>query len=92
MNQPAVLLLDEATSNLDAITERLIQQELAHLRSTKIVIAHRLSTVQSADLILVMDDGRIVERGSHRVLVEQGGRYRQLVDAQLEEGSPAPET
>ncbi|MCG8461029.1 MAG: peptidase domain-containing ABC transporter [Holophagales bacterium] len=92
VNQPAVLLLDEATSNLDAITERLIQQELAQLRSTRIVIAHRLSTVQSADLILVMDDGRIVERGSHRELMKEGGHYRQLVEAQLEEGSPAPET
>ncbi|HVT58093.1 MAG TPA: peptidase domain-containing ABC transporter [Thermoanaerobaculia bacterium] len=84
--RPRVLILDESTSNLDALTEAQIQRNLAALRSTRIVIAHRLSTVRNADLILVMDQGRIVERGTHAELMGRGGRYRGLVDAQLERG------
>lgn len=86
VREPAVLLLDEATSNLDAVTERAIQEELAALRSTRIVIAHRLSTVLAADLILVMDGGEIVEHGTHRELLARGGRYRELVAAQMAGG------
>ncbi len=83
VSRPAILLLDEATSSLDAVTERAIQQELAKLRSTRIVIAHRLSTIMAADLILVMDDGRVVERGTHDDLLDAGGKYAELVAAQL---------
>ncbi|HSY47943.1 MAG TPA: ABC transporter transmembrane domain-containing protein [Thermoanaerobaculia bacterium] len=83
VHRPAVLLLDEATSSLDTETELLIQQELAALRCTRIVIAHRLSTVRDADLILVMDQGRVVERGRHDELMERGGRYGELVAAQM---------
>lgn len=84
VHRPAILLLDEATSQLDAITERAIQTELARLRCTRIVIAHRLSTILAADLILVMEDGVILERGNHRELLDLGGRYAELVAAQME--------
>lgn len=81
---PRILILDEATSSLDSETEALIQQSLNALRHgrTTFVIAHRLSTIVSADQILVMEHGEIVERGTHRELLELGGRYRQLYDRQ----------
>jgi ABC-type bacteriocin/lantibiotic exporter with double-glycine peptidase domain len=84
VHRPAILLLDEATSALDTRTEREIQHELAGLRSTRIVIAHRLSTIRDADLILVMDDGRLVEQGRHEELIALGGVYASLVAAQME--------
>jgi ABC-type transport system involved in cytochrome bd biosynthesis fused ATPase/permease subunit len=70
---------------VDTRTERLIQQALEHLMEgrTTFVIAHRLSTVRRADLILVMKDGHIVERGTHLELVAQGGLYREIYDLQL---------
>ncbi|MDY6876290.1 MAG: peptidase domain-containing ABC transporter [Chloroflexota bacterium] len=83
-HDPAVLLLDEATSDLDAMTEQLVDQNLSQLSSTRIVIAHRLSTVRNADLILVLDEGMIVERGSHKELLARGGYYADLVHSQLE--------
>lgn len=83
VHRPAILLLDEATSSLDTATERRIQEALARLRCTRIVIAHRLSTVRAADLILVMDQGVVVERGSHDDLMRRGGRYEELVSVQL---------
>ena len=83
VQRPAVLLLDEATSDLDAVNEKLIQDELANLRCTRIVIAHRLSTVVDADLILVMDDGQIAEIGTHEELLAKGGIYELLVSAQM---------
>ncbi len=81
---PDILILDEATSNLDSESELLIQDALAHLRSgrTTFVIAHRLSTIQAADQILVIEDGRIVERGTHPELLARAGRYRELYDTQ----------
>jgi len=81
---PRVLILDEATSSLDSESEALIQDGLRKLRAgrTTFVIAHRLSTIRSADQILVMDGGRIVERGTHRQLLEIGGLYRRLYEKQ----------
>jgi ATP-binding cassette subfamily B protein/subfamily B ATP-binding cassette protein MsbA len=82
---PRILILDEATSNLDTESERLIQQSLRTLMRgrTCFVIAHRLSTIRDADLILVIEQGRIIERGSHEDLLARGGRYRDMVEAQL---------
>jgi len=79
---PAILLLDEATNALDAKTERAVQDAIAELRCTRVVIAHRLSTVRDADLILVMKGGRLVERGTHEELLERRGEYFELVSAQ----------
>jgi subfamily B ATP-binding cassette protein MsbA len=80
-----ILLLDEATSALDTQSERLVQQALADFTRgrTTIVIAHRLSTVQNADLICVMEAGTIVEKGTHNGLIAEGGAYSRLVRAQL---------
>jgi ABC-type bacteriocin/lantibiotic exporter with double-glycine peptidase domain len=79
LHQPRVLLLDEATSSLDALTERHLYENLAGLDCTAIIIAHRLTTIRRADVILVMDEGRIVERGSHDQLMGMEGRYSALV-------------
>lgn len=81
---PRILLLDEATSSLDSETEALIQQGLAYLMQgrTTFVIAHRLSTIRRADQILVVEEGSIVERGSHAGLLEAGGRYHELYTRQ----------
>jgi len=82
---PRILILDEATSSIDPETERLIQQAMKTLLKgrTSFIIAHRLSTVRAADRILVIDDGRIVEEGTHDQLVETGGHYAQLYEAQF---------
>ena len=82
---PRILILDDSTSSVDTQTERLIQKALDRLMQgrTTFVIAHRLSTVRRADLILVMQAGRIVERGTHRRLLESGQLYRQIYDLQL---------
>ncbi len=85
-----VLILDEATSALDTESERHIQDALDEVMRgrTTLVIAHRLSTIENADLILVMENGRIVESGTHRALLEQGGVYAGLYAAQFEERQP----
>lgn len=88
---PRILILDEATSNLDSESERLIQTSLKQLLQgrTAFVIAHRLSTIAHADLILVLDQGRIAERGTHQELIEQGGIYQKMVVLQTEDfGAP----
>lgn len=89
-HQPGILLLDEATSHLDVETERQIDQHLQQLACTRIVVAHRLSTVRHADLILVVDQGRVVERGTHAALMTSGGYYAALVRSQMD--SPAADT
>ncbi len=83
--KPQILILDEATSNLDTESEQLIQASMATLLAgrTTFVIAHRLSTIQRADLILLMDDGRIVERGTHAALMAQRGIYHGMVVRQM---------
>jgi ATP-binding cassette subfamily B protein len=82
---PAILILDEATSSVDTRTEVLIQRAMTKLRArcTSFVIAHRLSTIRGADVILVMEDGRIVEQGSHTELLGHDGPYRRLYNSQF---------
>ena len=83
--RPSVLILDEATSSVDTRTEVLVQKAMSALRSdrTSFVIAHRLSTIRDADLILVMEAGQIVEQGTHASLLEAGGAYARLYEAQF---------
>ena len=85
LKNPPILLLDEATSSLDTESERLVQDALERLMHdrTVLVIAHRLSTVQHADRILVIEQGRVAETGTHLELIEQGGIYRRLYDLQF---------
>ena len=86
MTDPKILVLDEATANIDTETETLIQEGLKKMRKgrTTIAIAHRLSTIRDANLILVLDHGEIIERGSHDELIAQKGRYYQLYTGQFE--------
>ena len=83
---PQILILDEATSNLDTESEQLIQASMAELLAgrTTFVIAHRLSTIRRADLILLLEDGRVIERGTHEELMQAGGVYRDMVRRQME--------
>jgi len=83
---PVILLLDEATSALDVVTEQAIEQNLRSLPCTQIIIAHRLSTIRNADVILVIDQGIIVERGSHLELLQRNGYYARLIQSQLASG------
>ncbi|TLF45622.1 ABC transporter ATP-binding protein [Maribacter aurantiacus] len=85
VSKPSILVLDEATSSIDTYSERLIQQATERITKgrTSIVIAHRLATIKKADKIIVMDDGKIVEMGSHKELLKKGGYYRNLYEAQF---------
>ena len=84
MRNPPILILDEATSALDTESERLVQQALENLMKnrTSVVIAHRLSTIQFADEIIVLQQGELVERGTHVTLLEKNGAYKKLYDMQ----------
>ena len=88
---PRVLILDEATSNIDSQTELLVQQALSKLLAgrTSLVIAHRLSTIRAADQVLVLDAGRVIERGTHQSLLRQRGHYYNLYQQQFAEMVPA---
>ena len=84
LKNPPILILDEATASLDTASERLVQEALDKLmcNRTTISIAHRLSTVRNADEIIVMDEGRIVERGRHEELIALNGYYKRLYEMQ----------
>jgi ATP-binding cassette subfamily B protein len=94
LKRPAILVFDEATSALDSKTERVIQAELDAIAAgrTTLVIAHRLSTIVNADQIVVLEAGRVVERGTHAQLLSAGGAYARLwrLQAQHEVAGPAP--
>src|SRR5699024_6884749 len=87
LSDPRLLILDEATSSVDTRTEVLIQQALAQLQQgrTSFVIAHRLSTIRAADVIVVMDDGDVVEQGTHAQLLARRGMYHDLYTAQTQQ-------
>jgi ATP-binding cassette subfamily B protein len=91
---PSLLILDEATSSVDTRTEALVQHAMAALRSnrTSFVIAHRLSTIRDADVIVVMEDGRIVEQGNHAELLASEGAYHRLYNAQFVQAVTDDET
>jgi subfamily B ATP-binding cassette protein MsbA len=84
LKNPPILILDEATSALDTESERLVQDAINNMMQnrTSIVIAHRLSTIRHADEIVVLQKGKIVERGTHEELLEKGGYYYRLVQMQ----------
>ena len=84
---PPMLILDEATSSIDTRTEIKIQEAFARMMEgrTSFIVAHRLSTIQSADVILVMRDGNIIEQGNHAELLKQNGFYANLYNSQFKE-------
>jgi subfamily B ATP-binding cassette protein MsbA len=84
LKNPPIMILDEATSSLDSESEKLVQDALENLMKnrTSVIIAHRLSTIQKADLILVMNNGQIIEKGKHNELIELNGIYSKLIKLQ----------
>ena len=88
MAKPSILILDEATSSIDTRTELKIQEAMQKLMQgrTNFVIAHRLSTIRNADMILVIDNGEIIERGTHDQLLQQDGFYATLYNSQFRTG------
>lgn len=90
LKNPPILILDEATSALDTATEQAIQQSLSERSSgrTTLVIAHRLATIQNANRIVVVDEGRIIEQGSHQALLDNSGSYARQHQAQFGQASP----
>ena len=82
MNLSLIHIFDEATSALDNVTERKVKENLDGLGCTRIVIAHRLSTIRNADVILVMEDGKLVEQGTHAALLARRGAYARLIEAE----------
>ena len=84
LHKPSVMILDEATANIDTETELLIQDSLEKMKNigTMLIVAHRLSTIQHSDNIILLSDGQIVEQGSHQQLLAQHGRYYQLYTLQ----------
>ncbi|UKI49434.1 MAG: ATP-binding cassette domain-containing protein [Clostridium sp.] len=86
IHSPQILILDEATANIDTETEVLIQQSLEKIKSigTMLVVAHRLSTIQKSDQIIVLQHGEIIERGTHQDLLKQKGYYYKLYQLQFE--------
>ena len=89
LSEPNILILDEATSSVDTRTELVIQQAMQNLMEgrTSFIIAHRLSTIRDADKIIVMDNGDIVETGTHEELLAKGGFYAKLYNAQFEQSA-----
>jgi ABC-type bacteriocin/lantibiotic exporter with double-glycine peptidase domain len=90
VREPRVLVLDEATSALDTVTESAIAETLNGLACTRVIIAHRLSTVVGADLIVVLQEGRVVQTGRHTDLIAEPGPYQALVRSQVNPGLPRP--
>jgi ATP-binding cassette subfamily C protein len=85
VNKPRILFFDEATSALDNRTQQIVSQSLEMLQATRLVIAHRLTTVQNADRIYLMENGRIEETGTYKELLEKGGKFTELVKRQMME-------
>ena len=83
MRRPQVLILDEATSALDNVTQRTVVENLRELGCTQVVVAQRLSTIESADLIYVLNEGRVVESGTYLELLQKGPLFKQLAERQL---------
>ena len=90
VKNPAILVFDEATSSLDAKTERTVQDAIETLRGrrTVFVVAHRLSTIRHADRIIVLEQGRVSQEGSHEELMAESGLYQEFVSLQTEAGEP----